>query len=101
MTHDDNVAVSPTVLASIEATLKKRLGCRGFRSVVVTPIVDFEGDRALNIDVQVDLIEPSLDADLFAFLTTDLRQALAEIGETRFPHLRYHFDERQKVSGWR
>ena len=101
MTQNDNGSLSPTVLGLIESTLKKRLANQALRLVDVTPIIDSEGESALSIDVQFDLIEPSLDAELFQFLTTDLRNALEEIGERRFPHLRYHFDERQKVSGWR
>lgn len=101
MTQNDSDSVSPAVLGLIESTIKKRLAYQSLRSVEVTPIIDSEGDCALSIDVQFDLIEPSLDAELFQFLTTDVRNALEEIGERRFPHLRYHFDERQKVSGWR
>lgn len=101
MKQNDIDSVSPAVLGLIEAALKKRLANQSLRSVDVTPITDSESDSALSIDVQFDLIEPSLDAERFQFLTTDLRNALEEIGERRFPHLRYHFDERQKVSGWR
>jgi len=101
VTQNDSDSVSPAVLALVESTVKERLAYQSLRSVEVTPIIDSEGDRALRIDVQFDLIEPSLDAELFQFLTTDVRNALEQIGEHRFPHLRYHFDERQKVSGWR
>jgi hypothetical protein len=86
---------------TVLSVLERRLQTLGFQRLELVAGEDYEGDDVLYIDLYFDLIEPALDPELFNFLTTELREALQRIGEYRFPHLRYHFDERQKVAGWR
>lgn len=85
----------------ILALLQPRLRGFGFKGLEVTPGEDYEGDQALYIDLYFDLVQPALDPEPFHFLTTAVREALESQGDDRFPHLRYHFDEQQKVVGWR
>ena len=94
-------AISEQPQQRIKALLMERLAAVGLRHVEVTAGVDFEGDDVLYVDAFFDLIEPPLDPSRFHFLTTLLREAIEPLGESRFPHLRYHFHEDQKVAGWR
>ncbi len=93
--------ISEQLQQRITTLLTERLAWVGLRHVEVTAGVDFEGDDVLYVDAFFDLIEPPLDPARFHFLTTELREAIEPLGETRFPHLRYHFQEDQKVAGWR
>ncbi len=85
----------------IRSVLQSRLQDFGFKQLEVTAEEDFEGDQALYIDLYFDLVQPAIDPEPFIFLTTPVREALEALGDHRFPHLRYHFAEQQKVVGWR
>ncbi len=101
MTEAIKSTISEQLQQRIKTLLAERLATVGLRHVDVTPGVDFEGDDVLYVDAFFDLTEPPLDPARFHFLTTVLREAIEPLGESRFPHLRYHFHENQKVAGWR
>ena len=84
----------------VSDTLKSHFVMQGLREVKVTEDKDHDGDDILYIDADFDLMDSPLEPIKFHFMTTELRQALVDKGETRFPHLRYHFHEKQKVKGW-
>lgn len=85
---------------AIAEMLRGRLGRREVRDVQVRSGFDHEGDEALFVDVYFNLTE-AVDPRMFFRLTTALRDRLTELGEFRFPHIRYHFDEAQTVAGWK
>ena len=89
-----------TIRRIVSDTLNSHLFMQGLRSIQVTEDRDCDGDEALYIDANFDLIDSPLEPTRFHFLTTELRQALIKGGEYRFPHLRYQFHEKQKVKGW-
>jgi hypothetical protein len=102
MTTIDTTSALPADAAqALERLLHQRLASAGLKRVEAEAGQDFEGDEALYLDLYFDLVEPELDPEPFNFLTTELRETLESFGEHRFPHLRYHFDARQKVAGWR
>lgn len=82
----------------IVKTLESRLKESGLRHVEIKEGEDFEGDAVLFIDIEFDLTQTALDPAQFRFLTSDLREALESVGESRFPHLRFQFHEKQKIA---
>lgn len=95
--HDD---LAPDAIEQkVRLILAEHLEGVPLRNLQVSAGVDHDGDEVLYIDAFFGLSDP-LDATRFYNLTSLVREALLAHGETRFPHLRYHFDERQKVAGW-
>jgi hypothetical protein len=96
-------SVDKDIVALIERTVRETMGPFGLRGVEVRAGADHDGDPVIFVEAQYDLserpIDPRLTAKLTSRLTTTLRDRLWERGETRFPHVRHKFDERQKVVG--
>lgn len=90
--------VDNKVKAAIELVLRKRMGRYGFKYARVTAGVDFDDDPVLFVEAEYDLVNAPLDAEVTAGLVTELRDALYALGETRFPHVRHNFDDRQAVA---
>lgn len=78
--------------------LGDRLADYGFAGVSVVPGLDRDGDPVLLIDVRYKPIDRAIDSKATFGLVTAIRQELAKVGEMRFPHIRHHFDERQKIA---
>lgn len=93
-----NDSVDQNMLEAINGILRNRMGAMGFQSADVQPGLDHDGDPVLFIDAHYRLTERPIDPSATYGLLQELRQALAEIGESRFPHLRHHFDDLQKVA---
>ena len=70
-----------------------------YKMIDVTPGIDHDGDDVLYMDVYFDFSKEPIDPFVFNFVTTELREALEVRNERRFPHIRYHFDQKQKVKG--
>lgn len=98
-TVNQDYLATDAIEKQVSTVLRGHLKGVSLRNVQVSSGVDHDGDDVLNIDVFFDLSDP-LDTSRFHNLTSLAREALLAQGETRFPHLRYHFDERQKVAGW-
>ena len=64
----------------------------------VYPGRDHDDDPVIFIDARYDLIEEPIELDSALGLVGALRDALESLGETRFPHVRHHFDDRQQVA---
>lgn len=97
---DDNSTVTEEIRQAVSAVLTDRLGSMGLRNVEVQVGHDHDGDEVLLVDGYFDLTDRALEPSRFYALTTALREVLEPHGESRFPHIRYHFHERQKVAGW-
>ena len=93
-----NMPISKKVESAIEHVLRKRMSSYGYRDARSYVGTDADGDPVIMVDVNYDLIEKPIGADATFGLTTALRDELAKLGEFRFPHIRHHFDERQKVA---
>jgi hypothetical protein len=95
--------VDRDIVELIERTVRESMGPFGPRAVEVRAGEDHDGDAVIFVEAQYELserpIDPRVTGKLTSRLTTTLRDRLWERGETRFPHVRHKFDERQKVVG--
>ena len=96
-----NAPVSAEVKSAIDRILREKLARFGYESATIEPGEDHDGDPVLFIDAQYTLSEEPIDADAAFTAAAELGRKLLSLGEFRFPHLRHHFDERQKVRGFR
>lgn len=70
------------------------------RSVEIAAGEDHDGDPVLFVEVNHDLSGTPVDPRILSSLVVQIRNELAEAGETRFPLIRHHFAEKQKVVGF-
>lgn len=61
------------------------------------PGLDHDGDPVLYVDLTFALVERGVDPNVLIQSTPAVRRALWAIGERRYPHLRYHFHDDQRV----
>lgn len=92
--------IDEKVTGAVEAVLKARMGRFGFTRARVRAGEDNGGDPALFIDVEYAYSEKPVDVRATVGLTTEMRDALEDAGEYRFPYIRHHFDERQQTTGY-
>ena len=90
--------VDPTIIDLIKRTVRESMEPYGLRDVNVRAGEDHDGDPVIFVEAQYDLSERPIDTNVTARLMHVLRGRLWERGETRFPHIRHLFDERQTVS---
>lgn len=62
---------------------------------------DHDGDPSLQIDVRYSGEGEPVDTKVVASLLSKVRGGLWAAGETRFPYIRHHFPEDQKIVGFR
>ena len=79
--------------------MRDRLSPFGFTDFEITPGEDHDGDPVLFIDAHYELSNEPVDPAVTLATQIELRKHLLALGEERFPHLRHHFAERQKVVG--
>jgi hypothetical protein len=89
---------APAVNDEIQELLRERLGRYGFERAVINAGSDHSGDPALFIDAFYHLTREPVQSIEMLHLLNELRNFLVRKGETRFPYLRHHFDERQQVT---
>ena len=100
-TTAQNRSIDARVHRAIDDLLRERLGPYGFRSARVMPGVDHDGDPVLFIDAEYDLSDVPVNSRETLDTLVDLRRKLSELGEERFPHIRHHFADKQKVVGFK
>ncbi len=91
--------IDEKVTGAVEAVLKARMGRFGFKRASVRAGEDHGGDPALFIDAEYDYSKKPVDVRATYGLVTEIRDALEEVGEFRFPYLRHRFDDRQTTTG--
>ena len=91
--------VSTEVEHTIINFLNKLLSSQGLDGVGVSPGLDHDGDPVLFVHLKFRLVEPGIDTSLLSNSAISLRRALWEMGERRFPHLRYDFHDDQRILG--
>lgn len=96
--HPDASAHLAEVRDVVDAVLREQVGAWGFRGAEVRSGLDHDGDEVLIIDAYYDRTEAPVNALSFYGLTRKVRESLRERGESRFPHIRNHFDESQQVA---
>ncbi|MCH9714393.1 MAG: hypothetical protein K0U63_07595 [Cyanobacteria bacterium] len=91
--------VSAEVEQTIRSVLEEHLSSQGLEGVLVIPGLDHDGDPALFIEIRFRMVKPGVDPKVLIQAGPALWRALGAIGERRFPHLRYDFQEGQKILG--
>ena len=86
--------ISSKVEQTVERLLRDRLETSGFEGA------DIRSDRdpILVVDVKYRFVDRPISSKVTFGLTTELRKALMALGESRFPQVRHHFDEQQKIA---
>jgi hypothetical protein len=90
--------IDERIIDTINTVLKARLASVGFERAEVHAGDDHDGDPVLFIDAYYRFSRTPFNSDAVFGLIGVLRDALEAIGETRFPHLRHHFHEKQQVA---
>jgi hypothetical protein len=72
----------------------------GVRNVAVMEGQDHDGDAVLFVDVEHDLSRNPINPSHLSALLSELRGELLKHREVRFPIVRHHFAEDQKVLGY-
>jgi hypothetical protein len=98
MTRAKSFEVEPQVKRTIERILRERLTASGLERTEVRAGLDEDDDPVLFVDAYYHARELPIDAKATFGLPAVLRRALAELGEARFPYVRHHFDEHQKIA---
>lgn len=94
MIKDD---IAPDVVAAIEDIVRREVGRFGLLDVRVALAEDDDGDPVLEIDADYEAAGDPVDPQVVAGLLSKLRDRLWTMNERRFPYIRHHFSEQQKV----
>jgi hypothetical protein len=89
--------IKPRVRAEIERILRESLSRYGFVQATIEPGEDHDGDPAIFVEAEYRLSDEPVDARVTLATRSMLRDRLMALGEDRFPYLRHHFAEGQKV----
>jgi hypothetical protein len=91
-------AIPPEIVELIRQTVREGMGSFGLKAVDVRAGEDHDGDPVIFIEASYDYSETPIDTvPVTVGLVSILRDRLWKEGETRFPHIRHKFDERQQV----
>ena len=90
-------AIDDKTRAVIISVLRQKLERSGFRTASVRAGGDHDGDPVLFIEAHFDLVADPIDPAITSGITAALCTALEEVGETRFPHIRYDFHDDQVI----
>lgn len=96
---DQNHTVSPEVKQAISNAVEPILRSQGMEGVQVIPGLDHDGDPVLYVELKFRLVQPGVDPKILIKSGPAVRRALWALGERRFPHLRYDFNDYQRVLG--
>jgi hypothetical protein len=91
--------IKPRVRAAIDHIVRENLSRYGFVRATIEPGEDHTGDPAIFVDAEYDLSDEPVDARVTLATQSMLRDRLIALGEHRFPYLRHHFAEGQRVLG--
>jgi hypothetical protein len=96
MTQEQDI--SRQVEQTVEKVLRDRLASDGFEGADIRSDRDFDGDPILVVDVKYRYVDRPISSKVTFGLTTEIRKALTALGESRFPQIRHHFNEQQKIA---
>ena len=89
--------VDERAVAAVTRLLHERMDKFGFQDAEVVPGRDHDGDPILIIEAQYELSPEPVDPRVTFHLIGEVRRALRELGEHRFPHIRHNFPDDQPV----
>src|SRR5947209_4499942 len=90
--------IDKAALEVIQRVLQERLAPMGFQGATIEAGRDHDGDPAIYIHARYKYSRKPIDTSPTYDLISIPRDALEEVGETRFPYVRHLFDERQRVA---
>jgi hypothetical protein len=93
--------VNAETIEAVQKTLRKYLDRYGFERADVHEGRDHSGDPALFVDAFYRVTDEPLETIFLLRTLTELRNTLIHMGESRFPHVKHHFDDKQKVANSR
>jgi hypothetical protein len=94
-----HIPIKPKVKAEIERILRENLSRFGFVRARIEPGEDHAGDPAIFVDAEYELSDEPVDSGVTLSSLTTIRSRLLALGEQRFPYIRHHFAEGQRVLG--
>jgi hypothetical protein len=100
MADFERVPVRDNLKMAIDAAVREAMPNLAVRTVEVFAGEDYDGDPALFVEISHDFTRNPVDPKALSALVEKLRTALGEFGEFRFPLIRHHFAENQKVVGY-
>jgi hypothetical protein len=92
--------VSDEAAAIINEVLKRRTGPYGFSRAEIRPGEDHDGDPVIFVETRHKRTDVPVDARETAGAISEIRRKLVQLGEYRFPHVRYHFAKGQPIRGY-
>ncbi|QPB24827.1 hypothetical protein ISN39_34275 (plasmid) [Rhizobium sp. 007] len=90
--------ISNSTKRTVEKVLRDRLAAAGFAGAEIRADRDGDGDPILVVDVNYDFSDKPISSKITFGLSTEVRRALLAVGEARFPQIRHHFNEQQKIA---
>lgn len=90
--------IAPELVEEIKGTIREAMEPFGLRSVEVWAGEDHDGDPVIFVEAQYNLSERPLELGITGQVASDVRELVRKTGETRFPHIRHKFHERQRVA---
>ena len=87
------------VMTAIHQIVEQETGRFGFESLKVEAANDHDGDPILRIAANYGNGGEPVDIGALVRVLSQLCERLFELGEDRFPHIRFHFPEDRKVAG--
>ena len=88
------------IRAAIDAMLWREVGAHGLHKVSVSAGEDHDGDPVIWVHADYEAKGKPINPKAFPGLLSKLRRMLLNMGETRFPHIRNHYSEKQKIVGY-
>jgi hypothetical protein len=85
--------IDPAVKTAIRADMARF----GYRSVMVEPGLDYDGDPVIWIDVHYEDSNDPVDTKAMADLVPKISRLVRTLGEDRFPHIRHDVCEDRSV----
>ena len=88
------------IRTAIHDLLWQEAGDYGLHRITARVGEDHDGDPVIWIDADYKAKGKPIDPKVFASLGLKLRDKLWGMGESRFPHIRNRFSEKQKILGY-
>lgn len=92
--------IRPEIAKAIEETVAPAMRRMGYQGLRMEEGENHAGEPVIWVHVDYAAEGDPIDSKVTADLVYRLRLRLLALDEERFPHIRHHFDEQQKVLGY-
>jgi hypothetical protein len=93
-------AIRPDVRVAINNIIDDLLRDYKLDTCGIAADEDSSGDDAIFVDLCYALNEREIDPAITTLVRTAIRESLLNLGEVRFPYIRHHLQNGQKVKGY-